>query len=64
MRKLKIALNYRDSHTDDVTALAFHPLNPNWMISCSTDNLLCHFNWEEKPTKNEEDTLEGVYSSE
>ena len=64
LKKMKIIQSYQSSHTDDVTAVLFHPANPNWLISCSTDNLLCHFNFEGKPTKTEEDTLEGVYSSE
>ena len=59
-----MALDYRDSHTDDVTGLHFHKTNPNWLLTCSTDNLMCHFNWNEKPSTAEEDTLEGVYSSE
>jgi len=28
LRKLKVALDYRDSHTDDVTAVRFHPRDP------------------------------------
>ena len=55
---------YQSSHTDDVTGVRFHHQNPNWLITCSTDNLLCHFNFEGKPSKLEDDTLEGVYSSE
>lgn len=47
-----------------MTALAFHQTNPAWLISCSTDNLLCHFNFEGKPSQSEDDTLEGVYASE
>lgn len=64
LRKLKVALNYRDSHTDDVTAVHFHKSDPNWLLTCSTDNLMNHFNWTDKPSTSEEDVLEGVYSSE
>jgi WD40 repeat protein len=64
LRKLKVAQAYQSSHTDDVTALCFNPTNPNWLLSCSTDNLLCHFDFEGKPSLSEDDTLEGVYASE
>lgn len=64
LRKLKVAGTYQCSHSDDVTALAYHPTNPSWLISCATDNLLCHFNFADKPSTSEDDTLEGVYASE
>eukprot|EP00347_Sterkiella_histriomuscorum_P016228 403353998 len=66
MRKMKPPLyTYGSSHTDDVTGLAYHPENPNWLISCSTDNLMCHFDFgkEGVSPQNEEDTMEGVYCS-
>lgn len=33
-------------------------------MTCSTDNLLCHFDFNGKPSTSEDDTLEGVYCSE
>jgi len=59
-----VALDYRDSHTDDVTAVRFHPKDAQQLATCSTDSLMCHFSWQGKASGNEEDTLEGVYSSE
>lgn len=65
MRKIKPPVyTYSSSHTDDVTCLGYHPEKPNWLISCSTDNLLCHFDFNGKPNiEVEDDTLEGVYCS-
>jgi len=64
VRKLKSPMfNYRSSHTDDVTSLTYHQTKPNWLVSCSTDNLMCHFNFEGKQSFNEDETMEGVYCS-
>lgn len=65
IRKMKPPLfAYTSAHTDDVTCLQYHESNPQWMASCSTDNLMCHFNFQDKLSpENEEETMEGVYCS-
>ena len=50
VRKMKAPVfEYRSAHTDDVTGLAYHQSRPNWLVSCSIDNLMCQFNFEGKP---------------
>lgn len=65
IRKMKPPLfTYKSSHTDDITGLAYHPANPDWLITCSTDNLMCHFDFNGKANiLDEEETMEGVYCS-
>lgn len=63
LRKMKPVVTYDESHTDDVTAVKFHPTNPNWLLTCSLDYLVCQFDFTSKPSINEEDTMEGVYCS-
>jgi WD40 repeat protein len=64
LRNLKKSLMfYKNAHTLDVTGLQYHKENPNWLLSCSTDSQLCHFDFNEKPTLTEMDTMEGVYCS-
>ncbi|CDW76576.1 wd repeat-containing protein 89-like [Stylonychia lemnae] len=65
IRKMKPPLfTYKSSHTDDVTGLAYHPENPDSLISCSTDNLMCQFDFAGKENPQlEDETLEGVYCS-
>jgi len=64
LRKMRVLTTYQDAHADDITALRFHPTNPDWLISCATDNMLCHFSFTGKASLREDDTLEGVYASE
>jgi WD40 repeat protein len=45
LRKMKILEIYSESHRDDITGIKFHPTNPNNMLSCGTDNLLCQFSF-------------------
>ena len=59
-----MTMSYNSSHTDDVTGVKYHPTNKNCLISSSTDNLLCQFDFLDKPTRTEDDTLDGVYASE
>ena len=35
LRKMKELAVFSESHTDDITAVKFHPQNPNWMLSCA-----------------------------
>jgi len=34
---------YWDSHEDDITDMKFHPKNPDFIVSGSTDGLVCVF---------------------
>ena len=64
LRKMKFLMNYQEAHNDDVTCVRYHSENTNWLTTCSTDNLLCHFDFANKASNKEEDTMEGVYCSE
>ena len=65
IRKMKSPLyEYGSSHTDDVTQIRYNKTNPNWMITSSTDNLMCHFDFNGKASLEiEDETMEGVYRS-
>lgn len=49
--------NYAESHTDTITQLAFHPNQPNLLLSGSTDGLLSLFDVN---IEDEEDALQQV----
>ncbi|KAK3111408.1 hypothetical protein LTR53_013387 [Teratosphaeriaceae sp. CCFEE 6253] len=49
--------NYADSHTDSITQLAFHPSDPNVLLSGSTDGLVSLFDARQAE---EEDALQQV----
>ena len=40
----RLLREFPDFHTDDVTAVAFHPVDGRQMFSASLDGTLCHFN--------------------
>ncbi len=49
--------NYSESHTDTITQLAFHPTQPNVLLSASTDGLVSFFDVD---IAEEEDALQSV----
>lgn len=49
--------NYAESHTDTITQLAFHPTQPNILLSGSTDGLVSLF---DANVEEEEDALQQV----
>ena len=49
--------NYAESHTDTITQLAFHPTQPNVLLSGSTDGLVSIFDINQS---DEEDALQQV----
>ena len=49
--------NYCESHTDSITQLAFHPAQPNVLLSASTDGLVSLFDVNQA---DEEDALQQV----
>jgi len=49
--------NYAESHTDSITAMAFHPTQPNVLLSGSTDGLVSFFDVDQLE---EEDALQQV----
>jgi len=63
LRKLKPLAVFDESHSDDVTKLAFHSKNKDWLLSCSTDGQLCHFDFRGKQALTEDEVVEGVYCS-
>ena len=57
-----------ESHNEDVTAIDFSTDAPNMMVSCSIDNVLNMFDLNNHdaskgPKLNEEDIIDGAYSS-
>lgn len=54
MRVQKCMGSFFESHQDDVTAIRFHPLNPDTMASGSTDGLINIFDLKET---DEEDAI-------
>ena len=63
LRKMKQLMRYSESHSDEVSCVCFNPANPQQLLTASTDNLCCLFDFNQKPSNSEDDTLEGVYSS-
>ena len=63
LRKMKLLETYTDSHSDDVTCVRYCSHNPDLLLTCATDNLCCQFDFKQKPSNKEEDTIEGTYSS-
>ena len=51
--------NYTESHTDTITQLAFHPTQPNLLLSGSTDGLVSVFDIN---VQDEEDALQQVFN--
>mmetsp|Transcript_5716 Transcript_5716/g.9072 ORF Transcript_5716/g.9072 Transcript_5716/m.9072 type:complete len:179 (+) Transcript_5716:356-892(+) len=66
MRHTKAPLEVLDeSHNEDITALRFHPTDPQKVITCSTDTMVNVFNFEGKESMKEDDgVIDLTYCSE
>ncbi|NXX50530.1 WDR89 protein, partial [Tricholaema leucomelas] len=51
---------YSESHNDDITKISFHPVEPNWVVSGSTDGLVNVFDINKD---NEDDALISTCNS-